>query len=476
MKHFSTFFVTGIVTLFLGINLFAQWEPDVRLTYDNSISFTSYNNGWCIASDINIVHVVWHDDRNGNPEIYYKRSTDGGTIWQIDTRLTNDSLASWSPCIAVSGPNVHIVWGDKRNGNLEIYYKHSFNGGITWGIDTRLTSDSALSDIPSMAISDSFVHVVWTDYRDSNFDVYYKHSSDNGTTWGTDTNLSNDSAFSWYSSIAVSESNVHVVWYDTRDGNAEIYYKRSTDAGTTWEPEIRLTNNDESSWYPSVAVSGSTVHVAWSDERDRIRPEIYYKRSTNGGITWEADERLTNDAAWSSRSSLAVSDSNVHLVWNDDRNGNPEIYYMLSTDDGISWGIETRLTDDSLRSEYPSVAVSGCSIHVVWQDDRDGNWEIYYKRNPTGNTIAENESHIPGFINEKLLCSPNPFTTSTTIILPSIGLNAKRMELTIYDSAGRLVKSVELETNTYQLGADLKAGIYFLKLNSKPVGKIVKVR
>jgi len=39
-----------------------------------------------------------------------------------------------------------------------------------------------------------------------------------------------------------------------------------------------------------------------------------------------------------------------------------------------------------------------------------------------------------------------------------------------------LVKSLELETSAYQLGTDLKAGIYFLKLNGKPVGKVVKVR
>ncbi|TES90667.1 MAG: T9SS type A sorting domain-containing protein, partial [Candidatus Cloacimonadota bacterium] len=444
---------------------------------DDSISFTSFNNAWCVASDINIVHVVWFDDRDGNPEIYYKRSTDGGTIWQADTRLTDDSLASWSPCIVVSGPNVHIVWGDKCNGNIEIYYKHSFNGGITWGLDTRLTSDSALSDIPSMAISDSFVHVVWTDYRDLNFEVYCKHSSDNGTTWGTDTNLSNDSAFSWYPSIAVSESNIHVVWYDTRDGNAEIYYKRSTDAGTTWETEIRLTNDDAGSRYPSVAVSGSTVHVAWSDNRDGIRPEIYYKRSTNEGITWEADDRLTNDAAWSSRSSLAVSGSNVHLVWNDDRNGNPEIYYMLSTDDGISWEIETRLTDDSLWSEYPSVAVSGCSIHVVWQDNRDGNDEIYYKRNPTGNAVyeEENKNFRHKITNLKLLCYPTPFTSEFSVKC-SGGSDKQKVTLQVYNVSGRLVKSVPLTTNHLSLGTDLIPGIYFLKADGKPVGKVVKVR
>ena len=43
-----------------------------------------------------------------------------------------------------------------------------------------------------------------------------------------------------------------------------------------------------------------------------------------------------------------------------------------------------RLTDNLSESREPSVAVSGTYVHVVWHDDRDQNWEIYYKRGATG--------------------------------------------------------------------------------------------
>ena len=75
----------------------------------------------------------------------------------------------------------------------------------------------------------------------------------------------------------------------------------------------------------------------------------------------------------------------MHVVWYDNRDGNNEIYYKRSTDAGINWGADTRLTNNTAYSEYPSVAVSGSVVHVVWNDYRDGNSEIYYKRNPTGN-------------------------------------------------------------------------------------------
>ena len=79
----------------------------------------------------------------------------------------------------------------------------------------------------------------------------------------------------------------------------------------------------------------------------------------------------------------------------------------------------------------------------------------------------------------KMKISPNPFTTVTTISLSGMGHGAGGMELTIYDSAGRLIKSVKLATSTYQLGADLVPGVYFLKATIgeyKEVQKLIKIR
>ncbi|MBE0433153.1 hypothetical protein IBX73_06775 [candidate division WOR-3 bacterium] len=102
--------------LLMPLVLLAQWEPDVRLTDDPFESRTSFDNAWCVASCGAIVHVVWHDNRDGNTEIYYKRSTDNGTTWEIDTRLTMD--ASWSerPSVAVCDSIVHVAWYDGRVG------------------------------------------------------------------------------------------------------------------------------------------------------------------------------------------------------------------------------------------------------------------------------------------------------------------------------------------------------------------------
>jgi len=385
MKMFKTLII--LLTLSNG-SLTAQWQSDVRLTNNPAYSSTSENNSGCIAASGNVVHVVWYDYREGNYEIYYKRSIDGGVSFQADTRLTNNTASSFSPSVSVSGLVVHIVWNDRRDGNYEIYYKRSTDAGISWGADTRLTNNSAHSQFSSVAVSGSFVNIVWRDIRDGNYEIYYKSSIDGGLSFGADIRLTNNIAGSDGPSVSVSGSAVHVVWYDYRDGNYEIYYKRSIDGGISWEADTRLTNNSFLSTKVSVAVSGSVLNVAWVDTRDSYN-EIYYKRSIDGGTSWEADTRLTNHTGTSSASdpSVSVSGSLVHVVWHDDRDGNTEIYYKSSSNGGVSFEADTRLTNNTAGSYYSFVSVSGSVVHVVWQEKRDGNEEIYYKRNPIDSLI-----------------------------------------------------------------------------------------
>ncbi len=373
-----------LITLYT-FNLFAQWQPDVRLTYNPAASSTSFNNAWCIASSGDFVHAVWYDLRDGNREIYYKRSTDGGVSWGADTRLTNNSANSWYPSVSVSSSVVHVVWQDNRDGNEAIYYKRSTDGGLSWGTDTRLTSNSGYSLSPSGAVSGSEVHVVWYEGRDGNNEIYYKRSSDGGISWGADTRLTNDIADSYGSSVSVSGSVVHVAWQDKRDSNYEIYHKRSTDAGISWGTDTRLTNNPALSRYPSLSASGSIVHIVWEDYRGSDF-NIYYKRSTDGGTSWTADIPLTLDLGDSYHPSLSVSGSVLHAVWSDNRDGNSNIYYKRSTDAGISWQADTPLTSNFATAVSVSVSVSDQVVHAVWQDNREGNYEIFYKRNPTGNS------------------------------------------------------------------------------------------
>lgn len=467
-----TFLILSLALLLLGTPavLHAQWGPDVRLTYNDSLKYTTGLNGRCVAAGGDGVHVVWTDYRNFGEKVYYKRSTDGGATWGPDFRLTASMGASAFPSVAASDTNVHVIFGSNRDGNDEIYYRRSTDGGTSWGPETRLTNNDSMSDYPSVAVSGVTVHVAWMDTR-TGWGIYYKQSTDGGTSWQPDTHLCN--VVSGYyppaPSVAVSGSGVHIAWEDFRNGIDDIYYIHSTDGGATWGSEVRLTNGSSYSLSPSIGVSDSSVHVVWSDLWNGYNSQICYVRSTDGGSSWSPTVRLTYDTTFSESPSVIVSGGNVHLVWQDSRDGNEEIYYKLSTDGGLTWQPDTRLTFDTSASIAPSVAVSGQKVHVVWSDQRDGHPEIYYKHNPTGNIgVEEFPGHRPQSIEVRLKIVPNPFAFFTTIP----GHASERFSL--YDVSGR-------EVGVYKgdrIGQGLPAGVYFLRASgegAKPL-RIVKLR
>ena len=395
----------------------AQWEEDVRLTDTPDTSYLSLNNYHCIAASGDTVHIVWYDKSEGNWEIFYKRSTDCGLNWEPDKRLTYDEEFSGWPSISLSGPAVNIVWTDLRNGNAEVYFIRSSDGGTNWDDDIRLTEDPFYSYSPVITSSGSNIHLSWVnkDLEEGTWKVFYKNSSDGGINWGEDTWLSVNSPDAYCPSIAASGSDVYVVWNDNRDGNGnlEIYYRKSSDNGLTWGPETRLTNDPANSLLPSVSASGSSVDVAWMDSRTTTW-DIYYKGSKDGGESWGNDIQVTNDPYTSGFPNIAYSNSVLHLVWGDTRSGYNDVYYNYSVDGGMTWAEETQLNDISISSMYPFIAVSGPVLHVIWRDLRDFNFEIYYKRNPIGGLVGMEDEPLRssgGIIS----VSPNPASRQLTV-------------------------------------------------------------
>ncbi len=288
--------------------------------------------------------------------------------------------------------------------------------------------------------------------------------------------------------MAVCDSIVHIVWFDKRDNNYEIYYNRSVDNGETWGGDERRTDDLAASYCPSVAVSDSIVHIVWYDHRDG-NTEIYYKRSVDNGMLWYSDERITDDLAASYNPSIAVCDSIVHIVWYDWRDNDEEIYYNRSVNDGETWGIiDERITDAVGKSHYVSVACWDCSydydVHIAWTDERDGgnNEEIYYKRHKCEGSNVEEDYRFK-IADLRLEVCPNPVVGSA-IIKYQLPVKSK-ISLKIYDITGRIVKTLvneEKKAGSYTVNFDtqgLTTGIYFAKLvvgDYKEIKKLILMK
>ncbi len=447
------------IILILSNTVFSQWSADLRLTNDPATSLLSDDR--CLAVSGNLIHVVWQEYRNGDPEIYYKRSTNKGTSWETDVRITNALEYSGSPCVGAYSNFVHIFWTDQRTGGGNIYYLRSTNNGTTWENEVLIESNANSSFYPSAYVSGSSIVVTWEDNRDGNWEIYSKRSVNSGANWFTEFRLTNDTGSQTESSVSISGSNIHCVWKDNRHGEDEIYYRNSSNFGVSWQPEVRLTDNVYASATPCVETTGSTVCVFWRYNGNG-NSEIYFKKSNDNGNTFGTETRLTNAPNNSILPSASIIGQFYAVVWVDLRTNFYKNYYKFSTDGGLSWSNDQLISpvSNTGTTGSPSIIYSDTALHVCWFDNRDGNDEIYYKKNtltaPLGINSAVNE-----FPEEFSLLQnyPNPFNPSTNIefYIPLLrGVSKGRgvfVNLTIYDAMGKIVEILQngnLKPGTYK--------------------------
>jgi hypothetical protein len=266
-----------------------------------------------------------------------------GPVWQSDQPLTIDPGASqttfnFARNIATDeAGQVHVVWYDTRTGQAPQPY-------------SRSRTDA------------------WYETRVGQTHIYYRRSPDQGVSWGPEQRLSSAQAINEHPSIAVSGGRVYVVWHAyTPEQGASVCFTYSSNRGATWAPPKPLAGPH--SVHPSIAVVGSTLHLIWVDTRSG-EEEVYYRRSADGGQTWEAERPLTEAPMPSWTPSIAASEAIVAVAWVDTHDGNEEEYIKVSADAGQTWSKDTRITKDRLSSEAPSIAVSGRTIHLVWFDQK----------------------------------------------------------------------------------------------------------
>jgi hypothetical protein len=345
-----------------------------------------------IAAVGNKSYVVWTDETTGDGDIYFKRSIDSGATFSNTTiNLSNNTGSSENPQIAVFGNNVYVVWRDNIALEMfDILFKRSIDSGATFSNTTiNLSNNTGSSLDPQIAVSGSNVYVVWADETTGNRDIYYIRSIDSGASFFAIKILSeNNTGRSDDPQIAVSGSNVYVEWTDLTTGNGDIYFIRSIDGGASFFATKNLSeNNNGASTEPKIAVSGSNVYVVWADQTTTTAAgnrDIYFKRSIDSGASFSnISINLSNNAGISVDPKIAaVSGNNVYVVWTDQTTGNNEILFKRSTNNGASFSnISINLSNNA-----------GNNVYVVWTDQTTGGGDIYFKRSTNNGASFSNAS------------------------------------------------------------------------------------
>ncbi len=247
---------------------------------------------------------------------------------------------------------------------------------------------------------------------------------------------------------------------------------------------------------PVVAMdaSGNFV-ISWHHYRnDFDNLDIYAQRYGSFGDTLGRNFRVNDDegTSWQADPSVAMDGNGGFVIcWQDERNGDWDIYAQRYYADGTPWGrnyvVNQRPDVLNPNQLEPSVAANSGQISFAWMDlRRSKGWDIYAKvvswdwdkvEEPGDEGVLPKDFTL-------LQNYPNPFNSVTAI---SYQLSAVRPHLTslkVYNILGQevrtLVDEVQPAGNFRILwdgrdgaGKDVSSGVYFYSL--KVIGDRLKV-
>jgi hypothetical protein len=214
--------------------------------------------------------------------VYYMGSVNNGTNWSDEQLISTRTGKGRSedPAIAVNGSHIYLAWNDNRSGNMQIFYKRSTDGGANWGVDSALIHGPATSYSTMVCLDDSNVDVPCGDNRTGSYNVFIRHSSDSGsvTTWGNDKEVTYNTYLNSYPYMVRDSQNLYLVYYQIEAGVQQpgAWYKHSGNGGATWDTAYYL--NATTAGGPFIALTNHcTLHVIFPDSG-----KIYYMQNVIG--------------------------------------------------------------------------------------------------------------------------------------------------------------------------------------------------
>jgi hypothetical protein len=201
----------------------------------------------------------------------------------------------------------------------------SEDGGKTWGAPVEAQGpDERVREIaPPVVGKDGSVYIAWRNRDDpaaAPHPIVVAKSSDGGATWtrtpiqdatAAPTTAPAPAGAAGFPKMAVDTSSgtLYVTYLGFNFGDLDTLVQRSTDNGATWSPPVRVNDDPKGNGVrqltPDISVApNGRVDVVWFDTRTTLpspvipRPagqgDVYYASSTDGGLTFSGNRRISD--------------------------------------------------------------------------------------------------------------------------------------------------------------------------------------
>ena len=376
-------------------------------------------------------------------------TTDAGTTWTFPGVLENNVFRS-DPVLNSNETGTFFYLSLLESFCDNIY--GSTNGGQSW---TELQADGAAGggDKEWFTIDKTdgtghgFQYQTWSTAAECSFGQFGR-STDGGATWQTPINLPNSVV--WGTLDVASNGNLFIggaegfssPFYCIRSSNAQnpgvtptfdqvtqVNLGGSLDFGDTINP-----GGLEGQLFLAVDRSGgptnNNIYMLASVQPTGFNTgtDVMFARSTDGGLTFSAPQRINDDpvnhSKWHWFGTLSVApNGRIDSVWFDTRNAanntDSQLFYSYSTDGGVSWAPNIAVSNSFNPFEgYPQQNKIGDYITIV-SDNTGGNvaYAATFNFNPNRGQHEQDVYYVR--VSPSGNATPTPTATATATPTPT---------------------------------------------------------
>ena len=395
-----------VLTLYSSIAQAAPWdfEPAIAVTPESRAGIFVHlesSGRKNIAASNEWVAIVWEDNRDGTPRCYV-------SLKSPDQKIFGDALL-------ISGKNeaAEPVITDLGNGSFAVAWEEAEQVWVRIltinrkGRKPQLSSPHMLSAKAGAQINlynepASGFYAVWSEQgekfwqiRMSKLEADKQGNPRPASSLIVDNTAEGDQS---YPGIAVLPGGNNIIaWEDRRAGHTRIMYTKSN-KNNVYEPPQRLNEaprNFNNSGYGRgagvmrvalAAIGKEEVAAVWADKRDfQSGYDVYAGFAKGEALAFGKNEKVQDEfgdsfAQW--HPAIATSKTGtVAVVWDDDREGSPDVWLAWKTDSGWSGDQAVPGAAGPGVQSDPSIAIDEAgNLHVAWieKSNLDGPSRIKY--------------------------------------------------------------------------------------------------
>jgi len=297
--------------------------------------------------------------------------------------LTGGSLNGNGAGTMVADPSgdLWLATVDDATGQSEIVLRRK-RFGINWGAPIPLTNEPGVSNSPAIAIDrNGRKAITWWDTRDGNSEIYYAWAPAGGS-FGPARRVTNNASFSQLPVVTwMLDGRIALAWTDGRDGGSSIYARTFFPDQEASKSDVRVSFPEgfqivPNSGAPSIASVGNRLVIFFQERLsgvDEIKGCVDSLNAFSQPRLFSATDGFTSNQP----TLCADSDTSAWFFWRDNLPARSEIRMgRWSVKAGWSLAFDSPYATAQPLDSPRAYTDAGRNVHLLFRRSGNGQFEL----------------------------------------------------------------------------------------------------